>query len=99
MNDLRSAGLMIAIDDVGFGSSCLESLVLLAPDIMKIDKRVVIGIDLDRDRVEQLRRYLRIATSLGCTVVAEGIETARELEVVRGLGIEYGQGYLWGKPA
>ncbi len=96
---LRAAGVMIAIDDVGFGSSCLESLVLLAPDIMKIDKRVVIGIDQDKKRVDQLRRYLRIASSLGCSVVAEGIETARELEVVRGLGVEYGQGYFWGQPA
>ena len=66
--------------------------MLLAPDIMKIDKRVVIGINRDRARVQQLQRYVRIATSLGCSVVAEGIETAHELEVVRGLGIEYGQG-------
>lgn len=99
VDELRAAGVIIAVDDVGFGSSCLESLVLLAPDIMKIDKRVVIGIDRDASRVVQLRRYVRIAASLGCAVVAEGIETARELDVVRGLGIEYGQGYLWGKPA
>ena len=99
VNTLRAAGVMIAIDDVGFGSSCLESLVLLAPDILKIDKRVVIGINREPARVEQLRRYVRIAGSLGCAVVAEGIETADELDVVRGLGIEYGQGYLWGKPA
>lgn len=99
VNTLRAAGVMIAIDDVGCGSSCLESLVLLAPDILKIDKRVVIGIDREPARVEQLRRYVRIARSLGCGVVAEGIETADELDVVRGLGIELGQGYLWGKPA
>ena len=96
---LREAGVMIAVDDVGFGSSCLESLVLFAPDIMKIDKRVVIGIDRDPRRVTQLRRYVHIASSLGCIVVAEGIETARELEIARGLGVEYGQGFLWGKPA
>lgn len=96
---LRNAGMLIAIDDVGFGSSCLESLVLLAPDILKIDKRCVIGIDEDQARVEQLRRYVRIAQSLGCSVIAEGIETARELDIVRSLGIEYGQGYFWGKPA
>lgn len=98
VQSLRAAGMLIAIDDVGFGSSCLESLVLLAPDIMKIDKRVVIGIDQDPARIEQLRRYVRIAASLGCTVVAEGIETARELDVVRGLGVEYGQGFFWGMP-
>lgn len=96
---LRTAGILIAIDDVGFGSSCLESLVLLEPDILKLDKRCVIGIDTDPPRVEHLRRYVRIARTLGCQVVAEGIETAEELAIVRSLGIEYGQGYLWGKPA
>jgi diguanylate cyclase (GGDEF)-like protein len=96
---LRRAGVLIAIDDVGFGSSCLESLILLEPDILKIDKRCIGGVDTDLARAEQLRRYVRIARSLECAVVAEGIETVRELEVVRSTGIEYGQGYLWGKPA
>jgi diguanylate cyclase (GGDEF)-like protein len=96
---LRAAGMLIAIDDVGFGSSCLESLILLEPEIMKIDKRCVLGIDRDPQRVEILRRYTDIARTLGCEVVAEGIETAGELEVVRATGIEYGQGYLWGMPA
>jgi diguanylate cyclase (GGDEF)-like protein len=96
---LRAAGVLIAIDDVGFGSSCLESLVLLQPEIMKIDKRCVIGIDSDPARIDQLRRYVGVARTLGCAIVAEGIETAGELEVVRELGIEFGQGYLWGKPA
>ena len=73
--------------------------MLLEPDILKLDKRCVIGIDDDPPRVEHLRRYVRIARTLGCQVVAEGIETAKELAVVRSLGIEYGQGYLWGKPA
>jgi EAL domain-containing protein (putative c-di-GMP-specific phosphodiesterase class I) len=96
---LRAAGVTIAIDDVGFGSSCLESLILLKPEIVKIDKRCVIGIDTDPARVDQLRRYVSVARTLGCEIVAEGIETARELDVVRSLGIEYGQGYFWGKPS
>lgn len=96
---LRAAGVLIAIDDVGFGSSCLESLVVLEPEIMKIDKRCVIGIDRDPSRIAHLRRYVGIGRTLGCTIVAEGIETAGELEVVRSLGIEYGQGYFWGQPA
>ncbi|HKR65681.1 MAG TPA: diguanylate cyclase [Thermoanaerobaculia bacterium] len=96
---LRAAGILIAIDDVGFGSSCLESLVVLKPDIMKLDKRCVIGIDGDAERREHLERYIRIARTLGCEIVAEGIETADELAIVRSLGVEYGQGYFWGKPA
>jgi diguanylate cyclase (GGDEF)-like protein len=96
---LRAAGMLIGIDDIGFGSSCLESLIVLEPEILKIDKRCVIGIDRDSRRIEQLRRYASIARALGCELVAEGIETASELEVVRSMGIEHGQGYFWGKPA
>lgn len=96
---LRAAGILFAIDDVGFGSSCLESLILLKPEILKLDKRCIIGIEREPTRVEHLRRYVGIARTLGCEIVAEGIETAAELAVVRSLGIEYGQGYLWGKPA
>lgn len=99
VNALRAAGLMIAIDDVGYGSSCLESLVLLKPDMIKIDKRCVIGISRDQERIDSLRRYALIGRTLGCEVVAEGIETAEDLAVVRDIGIEYGQGYFWGKPA
>lgn len=99
VNALRAAGLLIAIDDVGFGSSCLETLVVLKPDMMKIDKRCVIGINEDPERIEHLRRYAGIAQTLGCEIVAEGIETAAELSIVRDIGIEYGQGYFWGKPA
>jgi diguanylate cyclase (GGDEF)-like protein len=95
---LRAAGILIAIDDVGFGSSCLESLVLLQPEIIKIDKRCVIGVDRDPARIEQLRRYVSVARTLRSEIVAEGIETAAELEVVRSLGVEFGQGYLWGRP-
>lgn len=95
---LREAGLLIAIDDVGFGSSCLESLILLQPEIVKIDKRCVIGVDGDPDRIAQLRRYVHVARTLGSEIVAEGIETTAELEIVRSLGVEFGQGYFWGKP-
>jgi EAL domain-containing protein (putative c-di-GMP-specific phosphodiesterase class I) len=96
---LRAAGIHFAIDDVGFGSSCLESLVLLQPEMLKIDKRCVIGISEDPNRIDQLRRYVRIARSLGCEIVAEGIETVQDLAVVRDLGVDYGQGYFWGEPA
>jgi diguanylate cyclase (GGDEF)-like protein len=97
---LRDAGLLIAIDDVGFGNSCLESLVMLEPDVIKIDKRCVIGLDTaDSSRIAHLERYLKVATSFGAEVIAEGIENVNELAIVKSLGIQYGQGFLWGKPA
>jgi diguanylate cyclase (GGDEF)-like protein len=95
---LRNAGLLIAVDD-GFGNSCLESLILLEPDIIKIDKRCIIGLSGDRARTESLRRYVGLAHTLHSEVVAEGVETRRELAVLRDLKVRYAQGFLWGKPA
>ena len=99
VRQLRSAGVLIAIDDVGFGNSCLESLILLEPDIIKIDKRCIIGASGDRARTESLRRYVNLAHTLHSEVVAEGVETRRELAVLRDLKVRYAQGFLWGKPA
>lgn len=96
---LREAGLLIAIDDVGFGSSCLESLVLLEPDVLKIDKRCVIGIAAQPERAAHLGRYLKVARTLAAEIVAEGVETAEDLAVLRDLGVEFAQGFYWGRPA
>ncbi len=95
----REAGLLIAIDDVGFGSSCLESLVVLEPDVIKIDKRCVIGISSDPRLRKQLARYIGLTKVLGAELVAEGVENAQDLAVLRDFGIEYAQGYYWGQPA
>jgi diguanylate cyclase len=96
---LRDAGILIAIDDVGFGNSSVESLILLEPDVMKIDKRCVIGLAGSSSRVEQLTRYLKLARSFGAEIVAEGIEQPEELAILQDLGVELGQGFLWGRPA
>jgi diguanylate cyclase (GGDEF)-like protein len=95
----RNAGLMVAIDDVGYGRSCLESAVLLEPDLIKIDKTFVTGVSRDPSRLRSLRRLLNVASSLGAEIVAEGIEQREDLEALRDLGVKSGQGYLWGMPA
>ena len=99
VRDLQASGLQIAVDDVGFGNSCLEGLIMLQPQIMKIDKRMVGGLDRDADRRRSLNRLLLVAEALGAEVVAEGVETAAEREVLLELGVRLGQGYLFGKPA
>jgi diguanylate cyclase (GGDEF)-like protein len=98
VNGARAAGLLIAIDDVGYGSSCLESLIALEPDVIKIDKRCVIGIASDPRLRKQLARYIALTKVLGAELVAEGVETAQDLAVLRDFGIEYAQGYYWGQP-
>jgi diguanylate cyclase (GGDEF)-like protein len=95
----RDAGILVAIDDVGYGRSCLESMVMLEPDLVKIDKACVKGIAVDGPRARSLKRLLRVAGSLGAETIAEGIECREDLEVLRELGVKSGQGYLWGVPA
>ncbi|MFH1845446.1 MAG: bifunctional diguanylate cyclase/phosphodiesterase [bacterium] len=95
---LQQAGLQVAIDDVGFGHSCLEGLILLRPEIMKVDKKMINGISADIGMQQLLRRLLRVAEVLETTVVAEGVETAEDLEILRDMGVVYAQGYHLGRP-
>ncbi len=99
INALRSAGMSIAIDDVGFGRSSLESLILLEPDVVKIDKKWVNGIAGNGASERSLRRLQKVAAALGSVLVAEGIETEEDLALLVTLGVPYGQGYYLGRPA
>ena len=95
---LKQAGICVAIDDVGFGRSCLESLILLEPDIVKIDKKFVIGLSRNQGQSRSLKRLLNVAESIDSKTIAEGIETAEDLAVLKQLGVKYGQGYFLGRP-
>lgn len=95
---LRKHGVKIAIDDVGFGRSCLESLARLEPDVVKIDRKCVNGLSSSDADKRFLERLLAVARALGSEVVAEGIETREDLAALVELGVEYGQGFLWGRP-
>ncbi|MEI7750757.1 MAG: diguanylate cyclase [Candidatus Omnitrophota bacterium] len=92
-------GISIAIDDVGFGNTCLESLILLEPDVIKIDKKYVIGIAQDPHMERSLRRTLKVAEDLNAEVIAEGIEAQDDLDKLKELGVRYGQGFYLGMPA
>lgn len=94
----QQAGVLIAMDHVGFGRSSLESLLLLQPQIVKIDQTCVRGIGRDEARTRSFRRLLQILEGVRADVVAGGIDAADDLEVVKGLGVKYGQGFLLGRP-
>ena len=91
-------GISIAVDDVGFGNTCLESLIVLEPDVIKLDKKYVRGIAQDNHVERSLRRTLKVAEDLGAKVIAEGIETQEDLVRLKELGVPYGQGYFLGMP-
>lgn len=96
--ELAQGQVQIGLDDVGFGRSALETLILLEPDFIKVDRRHVHGAAGDARKRRSLKRLLDVASSLDCDTIAEGIETKTDLDAITDVGIRYGQGYLWGKP-
>jgi EAL domain-containing protein (putative c-di-GMP-specific phosphodiesterase class I) len=95
----KELGFQIALDDTGVAYGSLEAVMELAPDYIKVDLSLVRGIDTDPPRQELLRALHAVAGKLGSQIIAEGIETSEELETIQGLGIPYGQGYLFGRAA
>jgi len=95
---LKKQGIQVAIDDVGFGRSSLESLIILEPDIVKIDRKYVSGVADEPAKARLLKRLVKVVQALGSELVAEGIEQRQELEMLLDLGVRYGQGWYWGKP-
>ncbi len=95
---LKERGLLVAVDDVGFGRSSLESLIILEPDIVKIDRKYVSGISEEPAKARLLKRLVKVVNSLGAELVAEGIECREELDLLVEMGVPFGQGWLCGKP-
>ncbi|MBM9593527.1 EAL domain-containing protein [Rhodobacteraceae bacterium MCCB 386] len=94
----RQMGFRTAIDDFGAGFSGLGLIADVVPNIIKIDRELVSGIDRDHVRRAIVRALCGLCDELGVMVVAEGIETQAELETLRDLGIALMQGYLLGRP-
>ncbi|WP_271079509.1 sensor domain-containing phosphodiesterase [Aurantiacibacter sp. MUD61] len=88
----------IAIDDVGTGYAGLRHIVDLQPDILKMDMVLTRGIEADPARKAMTAALVRLAKEIGCTLVAEGIETEAEARTMKKLGVDCGQGYLYSRP-
>ena len=95
---LREYGMRIALDDYGVGNSNLQLWAEMQPDLVKIDRYFFNGIGHDDRKQNMVRAILKVAQYLGTAIVAEGIETAEDLAVVRDLEIRYAQGWLLGRP-
>jgi diguanylate cyclase (GGDEF)-like protein len=94
----RAAGVSLALDDFGDGRSSLRLWSQLKPEIVKIDKYFTKDISAHGDKLKTIQALQQIASVFGSELVAEGIETADDLRVLRDLGIHYGQGYFLGHP-
>ena len=95
----RRNGIAVAMDDVGAGYSTIEQMNKLKPDYVKIDRSLVDRCDQDGSKQAQLSKIVSMASEFGACVLAEGIERREEFDFCRSIGIELGQGYLFGKPA
>ena len=88
----------LAIDDVGAGYSGLRRILELDPDIIKLDMSLTRNIDSDSARRVLAKALVSFARAIECRMVAEGIESQREIEALRTLGVGYGQGFALGRP-
>ena len=98
LRELRNAGIEILIDDFGTGFSTLSYLHTMPCDQVKLDGSFVRSITEDRRLQAIVRRSIELAHDLGMTVVAECIEDEQQLDVLRELGCDYGQGYYFARP-
>jgi diguanylate cyclase (GGDEF)-like protein/PAS domain S-box-containing protein len=96
--ELRRHGVRIAIDDFGTGYASLGSLLQLPVDIIKIDPSFVSGLGTDETLTLLTRAIIGLGHDLGVAVVAEGVERPRQLEILREMGCDHGQGFLLARP-
>lgn len=88
----------IAVDDVGAGYAGLRHILEIEPDILKLDIALVRGVDADPAKRALAGSIVAFASSVGCVVLAEGVETKAEADILAGLGVGFGQGYFFGRP-
>jgi PAS domain S-box-containing protein len=98
LSELKLLGVRLDIDDFGTGYSSLSRLQRFSVDTLKIDRAFVSGMDSDIETQEIVRTIVMLAHNLGLSVVAEGVETQKQLNILQNIGCELAQGYLFSKP-
>jgi EAL domain-containing protein (putative c-di-GMP-specific phosphodiesterase class I)/AmiR/NasT family two-component response regulator len=99
LRDLRADGARLAVDDTGAGYASLRHILRLQPDIIKLDRAIITGLDSDPARRALVAALVHFAQEMRADIVAEGIETEGELAALRDLEVHFGQGYLLARPA
>ena len=95
---LKDLGVTLVMDDFGTGYSSITNLKNFPVDVLKMDRSMVAGVDGDPENRAVVSATTGMAHALGLGVVAEGVETAEELDEVRSMGCDVGQGYYWQRP-
>jgi EAL domain-containing protein (putative c-di-GMP-specific phosphodiesterase class I) len=99
MRRLRATGVRFAVDDAGAGYAGLNHIVRLAPDVVKLDRFLVTGLEDDPARQALAAAAAAFAVHSRTAVIAEGVETAGEHALLRDIGIGYGQGFHYARPS
>jgi EAL domain-containing protein (putative c-di-GMP-specific phosphodiesterase class I) len=94
----KQLGVRVAMDDFGTGYSCLSSLSRLPVDRLKLDKSLIHGMTLDKKGAAVVRLIVLLGADLDMEVIAEGVETEEQLQMLTDLGCTQAQGYLLGRP-
>lgn len=95
---LRERGFLIVLDDVGAGHSNLDRVSFIRPDVLKIDRTLIAGLNIDSHKRSALKSLLDLSRQIGALVVVEGVETEAEATVALELGADLLQGYYLGRP-
>ena len=98
LRPLREMGVCVAIDDAGAGYSSMSHILNIAPDHIKLDLSLTRHIDVDRKRRALAAALIEFGKQTDCKIVAEGVESASELNALRGLGVQMAQGFFLCEP-
>ena len=98
LENIQAQGINLSIDDFGIGYSSLSYLHKLPLNNMKIDKSFVVSMDEEGNNQRIIDTIITLGKSLGMNLIAEGIESPEQLETLKGLDCNYGQGFLFSKP-
>lgn len=97
--DMRERGFVIALDDFGAGHSNLDRVLDLKPDLIKLDRRLLVKANEDRAIRRVLPTLISMLHEIGTLVIAEGIETSTEASISLDSGADFGQGFFFGMPS
>jgi PAS domain S-box-containing protein len=97
--DRVTGSVDVAVDDAGAGFSSLRHIIELRPRYVKLDLHLVRGVEGDPARQALIAGMVYFARDTGCLLIAEGVEKAAERDTLRRLGVPFGQGFLFGRPA
>jgi diguanylate cyclase len=98
LHALRAAGVRLAIDDFGTGWSSLARLAQLPWDLLKIDRGFISGLGSWGHAETVVGSAIELAHAMGIAALAEGVETVQQASIVRDLGCDYAQGFLYSRP-